>query len=81
MHYAMGDLESAFRCYQTAAEGGNMLAWRNIASMYALGEGVVQSEKMAKHILATLGDKINMQEQEKEEDGEGREEEKKPSDV
>lgn len=66
MHYAMGDLEAAFHCYQTAAEGGNKLAWRNLASMYALGEGVAQSEQMAKQILVTLGDTI-----ERQEDGQG----------
>lgn len=62
MYYTTGDLEAAFRCYQTAAEGGNMLAWRNLASMYALGEGVPRSEQMAKHIMTTLRDKIDEQE-------------------
>lgn len=64
MHYAMGDLQEAFRRYQTAAEGGNMLAWRNLASMYALGEGVPRSEQMAKSILQTFGEKIERQERE-----------------
>lgn len=61
MHYNMGSKEEAFRCYQTAAEGGTMLAWRNLASMYALGEGVARSEQMAKSILATFGDQIEKQ--------------------
>eukprot|EP00903_Cladosiphon_okamuranus_P008898 g8517.t1 len=71
MHYAMGDLQEAFRRYQTAAEGGNMLAWRNLASMYALGEGVPRSEQMAKSILQTFGERIQRQEREDkgEEDG------------
>lgn len=38
-----------------------MLAWRNLASMYALGEGVARSEQMAKSILATFGDQIEKQ--------------------
>lgn len=62
MHYTMGRKEEAFRCYQTAAEGGTTLAWRNLASMYALGEGVARSEQMAKSILATFGDQIEKQE-------------------
>lgn len=62
MRYAMGDLRAAFHCYETAAEGGNMLAWRSLASMYALGEGVTRSEQMANHILTTLGDQIERQE-------------------
>ncbi|CAM9552627.1 unnamed protein product [Laminaria digitata] len=62
MHYTMGSKEEAFRCYQTAAEGGTMIAWRNLASMYALGEGVARSEQMAKSILETLGDQIEKQE-------------------
>lgn len=62
MYYAMGDLGEAFRCYQTSAEGGNMLGWRNLASMYALGEGVARSEQMAKSILTTFGDQIERQE-------------------
>lgn len=77
MHYAMGDLREAFRRYQNAAEGGNMLAWRNLASMYALGEGVARSEQMAKNILARFGEKF---EQQGEENGgieeEGAEDEK-----
>lgn len=68
MHYTMGDMKEAFRRYQTAAEGGNMLAWRNLAAMYALGEGVPRSEQMAKSILQTFGEKIERQE--KEEEGE-----------
>eukprot|EP00752_Nemacystus_decipiens_P016191 g14478.t1 len=64
MHYAMGNLEEAFRRYQTAAEGSNMLAWRNLASMYALGEGVPRSEQMAKSILQTFGERIKRQERE-----------------
>lgn len=64
MHYTMGNYQDAFSCYQTAAEGGNMLAWRNLASMYALGEGVQKSIQMAKHILTTFGDKIKQQQQE-----------------
>lgn len=62
MHYAMGDKQEAFRCYQTAAEGGNMLAWRSLASMYALGEGVTRSEQMAHNIIATFGEQIERQE-------------------
>lgn len=82
MHYAMGNLETAFRCYQTAAEGGNMLSWRNIASMYALGEGVPRSEQMAKHIMTTLGNKIDMQDKEGEGEKETeREKETKPGDA
>lgn len=85
MHYAMGDLHEAFRRYQTAAEGGNMLAWRNLASMYALGEGVARSERMAESILRTFGEKIERQETEergealeaKEEEEQEEEEEKK----
>ncbi len=87
MHYAMGDLQEAFRRYQTAAEGGNMLAWRNLASMYALGEGVARSERMAKSILRTFGERIERQETEErggaleakeegEEEGEDEEEKK-----
>jgi hypothetical protein len=29
-------------------------AWRNLASMYALGEGVEKNEGMAKYILKTV---------------------------
>lgn len=75
MHYAMGDLPEAFRRYQTAAEGGNMLAWRNLASMYALGEGVARSEQMAKSILQTFGERIEQQEKEERGEGPGGEEE------
>ncbi|CBJ48465.1 conserved unknown protein [Ectocarpus siliculosus] len=64
MQYAMGDAEEAFRRYQTAAEAGNVLAWRNLAAMYALGEGVARSEQMAKNILATFGDEIERREKE-----------------
>lgn len=71
MHYTMGSFEEAFRCYQTAAEGGNMFAWRSLASMYALGEGVPQSEQMAKNILATFGDKLERPEEESD-GGEGK---------
>lgn len=74
MHYAMGDLQEAFRRYQTAAEGGNMLAWRNLASMYALGEGVPRSEQMAKSILQTFGERIERQEREEK----GEEDQDKP---
>lgn len=70
MYYTTGDFEAAFHCYQAAAESGNMLAWRNLASMYALGEGVARSEQMAKHIMTTLRDKIELQE--KSEEGNGR---------
>lgn len=62
MYYTTGDFKAAFRAYQTAAEGGNMLAWRNLASMYALGEGVTRSDQMARHIFRTLGDRIREQE-------------------
>lgn len=73
MQYAMGDPEEAFRRYQIAAESGNVLAWRNLAAMYALGEGVARSEQMAKNILATFGDEIVRREKEEKgaaEDGE-----------
>lgn len=76
MHYAMGDLQEAFRRYQNAAEGGNMLAWRNLASMYALGEGVARSEQMAKHILARFGDQIEQQGEEEKGGRVGRKEDK-----
>ncbi|CAM9482949.1 unnamed protein product [Hapterophycus canaliculatus] len=68
MQYAMGNMEEAFRRYQTAAEGGNVLAWRNLASMHALGEGVPRSEQMAKNIISTFGDEIKRQEKEQEHD-------------
>lgn len=68
----MGNMEEAFRRYQTAAEGGNVLAWRNLASMHALGQGVPRSEQMAKNILSTFGDEIRRQEKEQGEDEEQR---------
>ena len=72
MHYTMGNFQDAFACYQTATDRGNILAWRSLASMYALGEGVPRSEQMAKTILATFGDKIKQQERENRgKDGDG----------
>lgn len=77
MQYAMGNFEEAFRRYQTAAEGGNVLAWRNLASMYALGEGVPRSEQMAKKILSTFGEEIRRQEVEQQEQQEDDDEEER----
>lgn len=58
MHYhghgTKQDHEAAFGRYQAAADMGNMQAWRNIAAMYAAGEGVPASVPTAKAILAMV---------------------------
>jgi TPR repeat protein len=44
----------AFMLYQRAAIDNHFIAWRNIASMYALGHGVEKDEHTAKYLLGTL---------------------------
>lgn len=44
----------AFELYQIAGELGNKEGWRNVVACYALGEGVPESEEMAKYIAKTV---------------------------
>ena len=44
----------AFQYYNLAAESGNKAAWKNIASMYLLGEGVPKSVDTAQHIMKVI---------------------------
>eukprot|EP01034_Spumella_vulgaris_P030090 gene30090-37250_t len=45
------DKRKAFELYNIAAESGSKEAWRNLASMYYLGDGVPKSEETAKQIM------------------------------
>jgi TPR repeat protein len=47
-------VHQAFLTYQRAAEGGSEQAWRNLAAMYALGQGTEKNETIAAHILKTI---------------------------
>ncbi len=44
----------AFELYNIAAESGSKEAWRNLASMYYLGDGVPKSEETAKQIMNVI---------------------------
>ncbi|KAA0176439.1 hypothetical protein FNF27_02135 [Cafeteria roenbergensis] len=48
------DYRRALALYQQAADLGSEGAWRNIAAMYARGEGVPASEEHARYILHTV---------------------------
>jgi TPR repeat protein len=57
LHQGIGvrkDQRRAFELYQAAGELGNVEGWRNVVACYALGEGVPQSEEMAKYITKTV---------------------------
>jgi len=58
LHQGIGgvtwDQRRAFELYQLAGELGNIEGWRNVVACYALGEGVPQSDEMAKHIAKTV---------------------------
>lgn len=57
LHQGVGvqrDQRRAFELYQMAGELGNVEGWRNVVACYATGEGVVQSEEMAKYIAKTV---------------------------
>ncbi|KAG5178537.1 hypothetical protein JKP88DRAFT_261323 [Tribonema minus] len=66
------DLRAAFELYQTAAEAGHVLAWREVASMHMLGEGVPRCEATARHIMQVMGKAIHKAEQEALAQNEGR---------
>jgi TPR repeat protein len=48
------DQSRAFQYYQRAGELGNIEGWRNVVSCYLTGQGVKQSEEMAKYIGETM---------------------------
>ncbi len=48
------DKRRAFELYNIAAESGSKEAWRNLASMYYLGDGVPKSEETAKQIMSVI---------------------------
>lgn len=48
------DASKAFEWYNIAAEQGSLEAWRNLASMYYLGDGVPKSEDTAKEIMRVV---------------------------
>ena len=48
--------ERAFDLYVKAAEAGSDEAIRNLAAMYATGEGVAKNEKTARYLLSMLED-------------------------
>ena len=48
------DKRKAFELYNTAAELGSQQAWRNLAAMYALGDGVPKSEEVARQIMSVV---------------------------
>lgn len=57
LHQGVGvqrDQRRAFELYQMAGELGNIEGWRNVVACYALGEGVPQSDEMAKYIAKTV---------------------------
>jgi uncharacterized protein len=57
-YHGLGGLErdprKAFECYNKAAEGGSMDAWRNLAAMYFTGDGVPKSEETARQIMKVI---------------------------
>ena len=53
------DKRKAFELYNTAAEQGSKEAWRNLASMYFLGDGIPKSEEIAREIMKTIFGKID----------------------
>jgi uncharacterized protein len=53
-HYCKQDFTKAFQYYNLAAESGNKAAWKNVAAMYANGEGVPKSKETAMHILKVI---------------------------
>jgi TPR repeat protein len=48
------DKRRAFELYNTAAEQGHKQAWRNLAAMYLAGDGVPQSEEVARQIASVI---------------------------
>jgi hypothetical protein len=48
---------AAFELYQRAGELGSLAAWRNVAAMYAAGEGVPQCQQTARSILQFVASK------------------------
>lgn len=48
------DKRRAFELYNTAAEQGSKQAWRNLAAMYLAGDGVPQSEEVARQIASVI---------------------------
>lgn len=48
------DQERAFQLYQHAGELGSREGWRNVVACYATGEGVPQSNELAKYIAETM---------------------------
>ena len=51
MRVCVQDHRKAFEMYQQAGELGSMQAWRNVAAMYATGEGVPKCEQTARSIM------------------------------
>jgi len=48
------DKRRAFELYNTAAAQGHKQAWRNLAAMYLAGDGVPQSEEVARQIASVI---------------------------
>ena len=51
------DKRKAFELYNTAAELGSLDAWRNLASMYYIGDGVPKNEEVARQIMKVVFNK------------------------
>ena len=63
MHYhGLGGLpkdpRKAFETYNKAAELGSKEAWRNLAAMYFIGDGVPKSEETARHIMKVIFEEV-----------------------
>ena len=52
--YREGRWEEAARWYEGGGEAGSEEAWRNLAGMYMVGEGVEKDEAMARYIVKTM---------------------------
>jgi TPR repeat protein len=48
------DRRKAFELYNIAAEGGSQDAWKNLAGMYYIGDGVPKSEETARNIMKVI---------------------------
>ena len=58
-HFCPRDYAKAFQYYNIAAENGSQQAWKNLASMYMLGEGVPKSIETAEHIMQVFSNETN----------------------
>jgi TPR repeat protein len=52
--YREGRFKEAVGWYQEGGEAGSEEAWRNLAAMYMLGEGVEKDEATARYIVRTV---------------------------